>query len=145
MKKFSILSLAVLLAAGDTFAERYTTVGKIAIVDTKKEVSRQQLNVPIAADEIHGLNAMRKAPKKTPIAADEVSGQYKWINYTLLGTEDRPQQPDATVFSIELTDASTGLVEITGLCPGLDLSAIGVVDMEEGTLSIPNNQLVCED
>lgn len=145
MKKISILSLAVLLAAGTSFAERYTTVGKIAIGDTKKEVSRQQLSLPLAAEEIHGLNAVRKAPKKTPIAADEVSGQYKWLNYTLLGTQDRPQLPDATVFSIELKDASSGLVEITGLCPGYDLSAIGVVDMEEGTLSIPNNQLVGED
>ena len=145
MKKISILSLAVLLAAGAAFAGRSNSVRQVAIGDTKKEVPGQRINAPLAVDEILGKDAMRKAPKKTPITADEVSGKYKWFNYSLMGTETTPQPAPSQMLTIELVDASTGLVNITGWHPDYDLTAIGVVDMEEGTLSIPNNQVVGED
>ena len=134
MKKFSVLSLAVLMSAGMGFAGRTLPTGKILADDAK-----QMLNVPRAAEEILGKAAMAKAPMKIPVSEKAVSGTYTWNNRNLNG------MPTPKTLEVELVDAATGKVEITGWADGCDFKVVGNVDFLSGVLSIPNNQYIGDD
>lgn len=135
MKKFSVLSLALLLAAGTGFAGRPLPAGRISVNDSKQYV----LNAPSMADEVLGKNAIAKAPARIPVNADKVTGTYTW-NKTNLQSAQLPKD-----LVIDLVDAEAGKVEITGWLSGSDLKVAGVVDFEKGELSIPNNQYIGVD
>lgn len=133
MKKFSILTLAVLMAAGSGFAGKVLPLsGKVVMEDSK-----MMAGVASFA-EASGIAAVKKAPAKAPVAADEVVGKYDWSYISLL-------EGDGTYgpVEIDLVDESTGEVALSGFPQGFVLK--GFVDYEKGELSIPNNQYLGPD
>ncbi len=134
MTKFSVLSLAVLLAAGTGFAGK-TLPASMAL---NNEANQKIENAKVAkfADTVA---PKAKVAKKIQVNPDKVTGTYDWSNQNLMSA----RTPETLV--VELTDEATGLVEITGWVEGEDFKVLGNLNYETGVLSIPNKQYIGDD
>ncbi|MDE7465315.1 MAG: hypothetical protein K2M59_02655 [Muribaculaceae bacterium] len=127
MKKIYTLALAALMAAGVSAADKKeSAVGtiKTSTVEAQSMMSRVEGSVVSS-----GFKDMA-----------EVAGTYTWSFSPLLNNLTSPK-----TLTFEVSDATTGTVNITGWVNGQNFVVKGTVDLVKNTVTIANKQYLGKD
>lgn len=134
MKKlYFTLALAAVAVSANAF-ERSSDV---------KSVEKSNLAFP-AKMELNSKftnRPMVKAESNQDVTVADYAGEYIWTFTSLLKNGG-----SNSTLTVEVVDAETGEVDILGFCPVVpDASVSGTLDLVNGTLTILNKQLICDD
>lgn len=127
MRKFySVLALSAMVALSAS-AEKFQYDGKSL-----------STNKAVISAELIGKKEMKKAPAKTP-ALEDLTTLNLWTYNGLLEGNTGSQEGD---LNVSITDEGTVKIELLGKS---NFTIYGTYDAAEGTLSLPNMQLMFSD